>query len=93
MLRQPKVHGPCLAPGCDQPGSFARNFCGRHYGEFRKACRENGSWYTAEPLANPIVIEKFEWQGDEDSLAAMCEENERLRLIKEAKDLKAEEEH
>lgn len=30
------------------------------------------------------MIEHFEWMGDEDTLAAMCEENERLRALKDA---------
>jgi hypothetical protein len=45
---------------------------------------ENGSWYSGTPLPQPIVVEHFEWQGDEDSLAAMVEEQERLRAIKDA---------
>jgi hypothetical protein len=43
---------------------------------------ENGSWKSGTPLASPIVVDHFEWQGDEDSLAAMCEEQERLRSLK-----------
>jgi hypothetical protein len=82
MWKSAKVHAPCSAPGCTKSGNFARNFCSTHYLEFRKACRENGSWYSGTPLASPIVIEKFEWQGDEDSLAAMCEKNERLKTLK-----------
>jgi hypothetical protein len=50
----------------------------------------NGSWGSGTPLAQPFVIEKFEWQGDEDSLAAMAEDQERLRAIQETQDLKEE---
>jgi len=45
----------------------------------------NGSWWSGTPLAEPIVIEHFEWVGDEDSLAVMCEEQERLREERETK--------
>ena len=83
MIHKPRFYDNCPAPGCTKLGSFARGFCTHHYLEFRKACKENGSWYTGEPLAYPIVIEHFEWEGDEDKLAAMCEENERLREKRE----------
>jgi hypothetical protein len=58
--------------------------CSSHYLIFRRDCKANGSWGTGTALPYPIVIEHFEWQGDEDSLATMCEENERLRVLKEA---------
>jgi hypothetical protein len=91
--RAPKYYAPCPAPGCVLPGSFCRNFCQKHYLEFRKECVRNGSWHRGEILPSPITIARWEWFGDEDSLARMCEENERLRAIKEAKDLKQENEH
>jgi hypothetical protein len=69
----------CPAPGCTKIGNFARNFCSTHYLAFRKACRENGTWGSGLPLPNPVVIEKWEWFGSEDELAAMCEQQERLR--------------
>ena len=73
-----KYYEPCPAPGCDQPGSFCRGFCSIHYGRFRRACIENGSWYSATPLARPIVIEHWEWLGSEDELAELCERREQL---------------
>jgi len=91
MWRPAKVHTPCLGPSCTKPGSFARGFCSHHYLEFRKACQENGSWGSGAPLPSPIVIEKFEWLGDEDALAAMCEENERLREKQERENVKSKE--
>jgi hypothetical protein len=81
----PKYYENCLAPDCQMPGSFCRRFCQKHYLVFRKACIENHSWGSGEPLAQPIVIEHWEFFGDEDSLAAMCEEQERLKAIKNAK--------
>jgi hypothetical protein len=87
-----KFYEMCPAPGCPKRGSFCRGFCSSHYLEFRKACKVNGSWGSGTPLTHPIVIEKFEWQGDEDALATMCEEQERLRAIKETQqDLKSKE--
>jgi hypothetical protein len=42
-------------------------------------------------LASPIVIPHFVWEGDEESLAAMVEEQERLRALTSAQqDLKKE---
>jgi len=70
----------CPAPGCTKVGDFARNFCSKHYLEFRKDCKANGSWYTSAPLPSPIVIVRFQWEGDEESLAEMCEEQEKLRI-------------
>jgi hypothetical protein len=94
MWKPAKVHAPCPAPGCTRIGNFARNFCSTHYLEFRKACIENGSWRSGEPLANPIVIEHFQWEGDEDALAAMVEEQERLRALKSTQqDLKSTQEN
>jgi hypothetical protein len=82
----------CPAPGCTKIGNFARNVCSTHYLEFRKACIENSSWGSGNPLASPIVIPHFVWEGDENSLARMCEENERLRLLKIAQqELKSKE--
>jgi hypothetical protein len=81
--RAPKVYDPCPGPDCTKPGSFCRGFCQHHYHEFRAACIENNSWHSGEPLARPIVIEHFEWLGDEDSLAAMCEQQEILREQRE----------
>jgi len=52
--------------------------------EFRKACQANGSWGSGNPLASPIIVEHFVWEGDEDSLVAMVEEQERLRALKTA---------
>jgi hypothetical protein len=91
--RAPKVYAPCLAPGCTKLGNFARFFCSTHYLEFRAECISNNSWHRGEILPSPITIERWEWFGDEESLAQICEENERLRAVKEAKDLKSEEEH
>jgi hypothetical protein len=34
-------------------------------------------------LPSPILIENWEWQGDEETLATICEENERLREQRE----------
>jgi hypothetical protein len=40
------------------------------------------------------VIEHWEFEGDENALAQMCEENERLRLLKSTQqDVKSEEEN
>jgi hypothetical protein len=80
--RAPKFYDVCLAPGCTKLGNFARGFCSHHYLIFRRDCQENGSWKSGTPLASPIVIPHFVWEGDEDSLAAMVEEQERLRLLK-----------
>jgi hypothetical protein len=82
LQRPPKVYAACLAPGCTKPGSFARGMCIHCYLVLKKACQENGSWRNREPLAHPIVIEHWEFEGDENALAQMCEENERLRLLK-----------
>jgi hypothetical protein len=80
----PKFYENCPHPGCTKRGDFCRGFCSRHYLEFRKACQANGSWGSGDPLPNPIVVEHWEFEGDEDALAAMCEENERLRALKSA---------
>ena len=72
----------CLHPGCTKRGDFCRGFCGHHYLIFRKHCKENGSWGNANPLPRPIVIEHWEWEGSEDELAAMCEEQQRLKALK-----------
>jgi hypothetical protein len=52
----------------------------------------NGSWNRyGDILPSPIVIEHFEWMGNEDALFQMCEANERLRAIQDAQqDLKKE---
>jgi hypothetical protein len=72
-------------------GNFARSMCSTHYLIFRRDCLANGSWGSDNPLPNPIVIEHWQWFGDEDALAAMCEENERLRALKSAQlDVKQE---
>jgi hypothetical protein len=78
-----KFYAQCPAPNCIKRGDFCRGFCSTHYLQFRKAAMENGSWYSGEPLAQPIVIEHWEFEGDEDALAAMVEENERLREERE----------
>ena len=92
--RAPKFYDLCPHPGCTKRGDFCRGFCSSHYLVFRKACQENGSWKSGNPLPNPIVVEKFVWEGDEDSLAQMCEEQERLRLLKSTKrDMKPKEEN
>jgi hypothetical protein len=79
----PKFYEPCPHPGCTKRGDFCRGFCSTHYLQFRKACMENGSWWSGTPLAHPIVIEHWEWQGDENSLAEMCEQQENLRTQRE----------
>jgi hypothetical protein len=83
VRRAPKVYAPCPGPNCTKLGSFCRGFCSTHYLQFRAACKENGSWKAGEILPQPIVIEHFQWEGDEDSLAAMCEQQENLRLQRE----------
>ena len=83
MRRAPKVYAPCPGPNCTKLGSFCRGFCSTHYLQFRKACKENGSWQNGEVLTQPIVIEHWEWEGSEDELAAMCEQQEKLRLQRE----------
>jgi hypothetical protein len=79
-----KYYPLCPAPSCTQRGDFCRGFCSIHYGRFRRACIENGSWGSAAPLPQPIVIQRWEWMGSEDELAARCEANERLREQREA---------
>ena len=81
--RARKFYENCPAPGCLKPGDFARNFCSHHYLEFRKECVRNGSWHRGEILPSPIIIPHFVWEGSEDELAAMVEEQERLREQKE----------
>jgi hypothetical protein len=71
----PKHTALCPAPGCTKVGDFARNFCNRHYLEFRAACIENGSWGRDAELPRP-VIPKFEWLGDEQALIDRLEKEE-----------------
>jgi hypothetical protein len=78
-----KFYENCPHPGCTKRGDFCRGFCNQHYLQFRAECISNGSWKSGTPLPRPIIIEHFEWQGDEDALAAMCEEQERLREQRE----------
>jgi hypothetical protein len=73
----------CPHPGCTRVGNFARSMCSTHYLIFRRDCKSNGSWYSGNPLASPIVIPHFVWEGDEESLARMCEEQEKLRERRE----------
>jgi len=80
----PKFFEPCPYPGCTKTGNFCRGFCSSHYLKFRKDCIENCSWGSGAPLAHPIVIEHWEWHGDEDSLAEICEQQEQLREQREA---------
>jgi hypothetical protein len=84
--RAPKYYDLCPHPGCTKRGDFCRGMCSRHYLVMRKHCIENGSWGNGAPLVSPIVVEHWQWFGDEDSLAALCEENERLRIEKEARE-------
>ena len=87
-----RFYQTCLHPGCTKRGDFCRGMCSPHYLVLRKECRANGSWPDRTPLSRPIVIEKFEWLGDEETLAAMCEEQERLKALEnqQEQDLKAD---
>ena len=72
----PAYTAKCHAPGCITVGDCARGFCARHWKEFRAACIANGSWSRATKLPSPI-IPKFEYEGDEQALIEMTEQQER----------------
>jgi hypothetical protein len=86
-----KFYDICPHPSCTKRGDFCRGMCSSHYLIFRRDCQANGSWGSGDPLPSPIVIKHWEWMGSEDELAAMVEQQERLRSLKAAqKELKEE---
>jgi len=88
MSRRPNKTKMCPTPGCTRLGDFCRTFCSRHYGEFSRACIANGSLtkkmrdnnLAMLRLEHPVdVLPHWEFEGDEDTLAKMCEEQEKVR--------------
>ena len=49
---------------------LARNFCAKHYQQFKKACIANGSWGRDVETDAAPVRPKFEFEGDEEALIA-----------------------
>jgi len=82
----PKAKSPCCIPGCGRP-RWSRGRCGRHGQELKLA--DPAEWMRIAQLSNDqqehlfyltahqLPLPKWEYQGDEDYLARLCERRQR----------------